>query len=467
MRLHKRITALGLSAVMISSISSMPALATSIKPYEWNGVSPLKENMTYYITESVTVDGDFTLPSDSVMLIQSGASINVPVGSSLSLLGDITVEKGAGAIVSGQLTVTDTADFAVLGYFSAGGKSKLNLKGRMYCGNTSSASLDGETNIAESGSFSSHGNVYIGGTLISRSDFNSYSGAVTISGNADFGGATALSGLFRVAGDGNVTNSGTMTLNENCRYITDGSFKNENGGYVDDNRKLYDEDAMSVARMSLYATDTPLYGIDVSTWQGEIDWAKVKADGVDYAIIRSSRGPLSADKPMAEDDMFHTNMLGAMNNDIPVGIYHYCYGETVEQVREEARFVLSLIDGYDLKYPVMFDIEDEWYIKNGYSVETLTAMTEAFCEEIKNAGYIPMIYSYASFFDSYLDMELLSQYPVAVAHVNTDAPDYDGEYFIWQYSWEGQVDGIDGNVDLDYSYLDFTEYTEMFKLNRQ
>ena len=92
----------------------------------------------------------------------------------------------------------------------------------------------------------------------------------------------------------------------------------------------------------------------------------------------------------------------------------------------------------------------------------LTKMTAAFCEEIKSAGYLPMIYSYASFYYHYLDMEELAQYPVWVAHINTDVPDYDGQYFMWQYSWEGQVDGIEGDVDMNYSYVDFAEYTKQF-----
>ncbi len=467
MRLHRRLTAAGLSAVMISSITAMPALAYEHRPYEWDGVTPLAENMTYYITESVVVNGSFTLPESSEIKIQSGAGISIPYGSSLSLSGDMTVEKGAGAVVSGSLEVSDGADFSVYGYLAAGGKSLLNLKGNMFLNKGSSASLDGETNLAQAGSFSSLGNVFIGGKLTTRSDFNVYDGAVTVTGSADFGGDTDLSGLFRIADGADILNSGELVLNENCRYFLEGYFANLQSGFVTDNRKLYDESSTDASRLALYSTTTPLKGIDVSVWQGDIDWQKVKQDGIDFAIIRSSRGPISEELPMTNDENFHQNMLGAVQNDIPVGVYHYCYGETIEQVREEANFVLSLVEGYDLKYPIIFDIEDEWYIKQGYTRKELTDMTIAFCEVIKDAGYIPMVYSYASFFDAHLDMQELAEYPVWVAHVGVDVPDHDGLYFLWQYSWEGNVDGIEGNVDMDYSYLDFAKYTEQFSLNRQ
>ena len=156
-------------------------------------------------------------------------------------------------------------------------------------------------------------------------------------------------------------------------------FTNSKNGSVTDNRRAYDNSAMSVETISLYTTDA-LTGIDVSWAQGDtIDWAKVKSSGIDFAMIRSSRGRISDDYPMTSDTYFHENMKGAMQNGIPAGVYHYCYAETVEEARDEAKFVLSLISGYEISYPVVFDIEDQWYVKNGYSKQTLTAMAEAFC----------------------------------------------------------------------------------------
>ena len=208
------------------------------------------------------------------------------------------------------------------------------------------------------------------------------------------------------------------------------------------------------------------FGIDISTYQNGINLETAKKEGIEFVIIRGSFTG-SENKSFIKDDRFEEHYRNAKKAGLCVGVYHYSYAETVQEARDEAKFVLSLIRGYDVSYPVVFDIEDHWYIKNGYSKQTLTSMTEAFCEEIANAGYIPVVYSYASFLNSYLDMSALSKYPVWVAHVDTDKPAYSGTYFLWQYSWEGSISGIDGNVDMDHCYVDFAQYTKKFGLNGQ
>lgn len=464
MGVHKRIKAAGASAVFITSILSLPA-AAAMNPYDWDGQSQPAADRTYYISDNITVNGDFYLPGNSSIILKDGASITVAKGSSFETKGIVNVENGASFIVSGELSIADGSDFNVKGAFSSGGESTLSIKGDVLYHNSSTASLSGTTTIAETAGFTANGDILLAGSIDNRSEKSVYNGTVDIEGDVNLSGFSIFNGTLSLSDNANVTNKGMVTLSETCRYFSDGSFTNTESGSVSDKRKLFDEDATSVSRLSLY-TGTTLKGIDVSTWQGEIDWAKVKSSGlVDFAIIRSSRGPLSEEKPMMQDDMLHNNMVGAIQNGIDVGVYHYCYGETVEQVKEEARFVLSLIQGYDLTFPVIFDIEDEWYKKNGYTKEMLTDMTIAFCEEIKKAGYIPMVYSYASFFNSYLDMDRLAEYPVWVAHINTDSPAYDDTYFMWQYSWEGQIDGIEGNVDLDYAYIDFPSYIKENNLN--
>ena len=464
MGVHKRIKAAGASAVFITSIISLPA-AAAMNPYDWDGQSQPSADWNYYISDNITINGDFYLPENSSIRVKEGASITVAKGSSFESLGTVNVENGASFIVSGSLDIADNSDFNVMGAFSSAEDSKLSIKGDVLYHDNSTASLMGTTTIAETADFAVYGDMLLSGSFDNRASSSVYNGTVDIEGDVRLSGSSTFNGMLSISDSASVTNNGVVTLSDSCRYFMDGSFINTENGSVSDNRRLFDEDATSVSRLSLY-TGTTLKGIDVSTWQGEIDWAKVKASGlVDFAIIRSSRGPLSEEKPMTQDDMLHKNMVGAIQNDIDVGVYHYCYGETVEQVKEEARFVLSLIQGYDLTFPVIFDIEDEWYKKNGYTKEMLTDMTIAFCEEIKSAGYMPMIYSYASFFDSHLDMDRLSEYPVWVAHINTDKPAYDDPYFMWQYSWEGQIDGIEGSVDLDYAYIDFPTYIKEQKLN--
>ena len=464
MGILRRIKAASASAVFMTSIISLPA-AAAMNPYDWDGQSQPAADRIYYISDNITVNGDFYLPQNSTIKLKDGASITVAEGSSFETLGTVEIENGAAFIVSGNLSIEDSSDFTVKGAFSSDENSTLLIKGDILYHDTASAFLGGNTTAYETATFNTYGNLLFSGSFENRIPSVIYNGTVAIDGNATFTGNTVFNGNLTVTNNGKVTNNGTVTLTENCRYSMDGSFTNAENGVVTDNRMLFDEDAASASRLALY-TGTTLKGIDVSTWQGEIDWAKVKATGlVDFAIIRSSRGPLSEENPMLHDDMLHSNMLGAMKNGIDVGIYHYCYGETVEQVREEAKFVLSLIDGYDVTFPIVFDIEDPWYQKNGYTKEMLTDMTIAFCEEIKNAGYMPMVYSYASFLNNSLDMDRLSDYPVWVAHVNTDKPAYDNQYFMWQYSWEGKIDGIEGDVDLNYAYVDFPSYIKEHKLN--
>ncbi len=465
MGIKARVKAAVAASAFITSIISLPA-AAAINPYDWDGKSPLSSDWTYYISDNVTVSGSFSLPENSTILLKEGASITVSENSSLETLGKIFVEDGASVIIRGGMNIADGSQLSVKGAFASSDTSQLSVKGDLLCHTGASVSLDGITTVAQTADFITDCNLLLQGNFDNRAENSIYNGNVDIKGSANFTGLTVFNKNLTINENGNVTNSGIMTLSENCRYTMAGSFKNTETGSVSDKRRVYDEDAMSVSRLSLY-TGKQLKGIDVSIWQGEIDWAKVKATGlVDFAIIRSSRGPLSAEEPAKADDMLHHNLHGAMKNGIPAGVYHYCYGENIEQVKEEAQFVLSLIDGYDISYPVIFDIEDEWYINNNYTKETLTDMTIAFCEEIKAAGYMPMVYSYASFFDSHLDLERLKEYPVWVAHVDTDKPAFDGNYFLWQYSWEGSIDGIEGDVDLDYAYVDFESYIKENKLNR-
>jgi len=445
MKLKKRIIAAVLSAVFILCSVSLPVAAAVANPFTWDGSSALVSGRNYYISDSVTLDGSFTVPEDTLLTVLSGGSITIPREMALTQKGNIVIENGASLIISGALNLDSGSSLCIEGTLSSGSGSVLSAFGKVLLSDTSQTALTGVSTI--------------------NSDFDCY-GKLSLSGTVNINTDAQINGTFTVESGGTVTNTGLLTLSENCKYALYGVFKNNGGGAVNDLRPQYDVSALSVDTMSLYTTDA-LTGIDVSYAQGEIDWGKVKESGIDFAMIRSSRGRISDENPMTSDTYFHQNAKGAMQNDIPIGVYHYCYAETVEQARDEARFVLSLIDSYDISYPVVFDIEDEWFIRNGYSKETLTAMTEAFCDEIKAAGYIPVVYSYASFLYYHLDMSALSQYPVWVANVDVDKPDYDGAYFLWQYSWKGSISGINGDVDMDYSYIDFAAYTKKFGLNNQ
>lgn len=191
-------------------------------------------------------------------------------------------------------------------------------------------------------------------------------------------------------------------------------------------------------------------GIDVSRYQGDIEWDKVAADGVEYAIIRAGiRG--SSEGKLVEDERFEENIEGALSNDIAVGTYFFTQAITEKEAIEEAEMVLELIDGYDVTYPVVIDIEEVTSDKartKDMTKEEYTKVCLAFCETIKDAGYTPMIYGNLKTFMIMLDMEQLEEYDKWFA--NYSMPVYfPYEFSIWQYSSKGAIDGIEGDVDLN------------------
>lgn len=196
--------------------------------------------------------------------------------------------------------------------------------------------------------------------------------------------------------------------------------------------------------------------IDVSSHQGDINWKKVKADGVDYAFIRLGNRGYTEGK-LNLDKKFHQNMQRAEAADVKVGVYFYSQSATVGEAREEARFVLDALDGYDLDLPVVFDIEgaqNRYYRTYGLSAQTNTNMVKAFCREIEDAGYDVMYYSYSKFLIEQLDMSQLQQYDLWMAQYY-DVPFFPYNFKIWQYDYKGQVSGISTPVDLNLMFLDY------------
>lgn len=193
-------------------------------------------------------------------------------------------------------------------------------------------------------------------------------------------------------------------------------------------------------------------GIDVSRHQEKIDWKKVAGDGVSYAFIRAGfRG--NSEGKLAEDAYFSDNIRGALDNGIDVGIYFYTQALTEEEAKEEAEFVLDMIEPYDVTYPVVLDLEEA----SNNSARTANMTREeytraaiAFCETIKEAGYTPMIYGNLKTFMLMLDMEQIEAYDKWFAYYDTSVY-FPYDFSIWQYSSKGSVAGIKGDVDLNVS----------------
>ena len=222
-----------------------------------------------------------------------------------------------------------------------------------------------------------------------------------------------------------------------------------------------ESDQTEVTQMQKPSAGTKV-GIDVSKWNGEIDWNKVKAAGVEFAIVRAGyRG--SKTGSLVEDPYFKANMKGAAASGIPVGVYHYSYAKSADDARLEADFMLELISGKQFEYPVVFDIEDPG--QEAYSNDVLTELTVAFCEKIEEAGYYISIYSNADWFTNKLDLERLKPYDKWLAHW-VKSPKWDNSFGgLWQYTDSGRVDGIETKVDMNISYRDYPSIIKCAGLN--
>jgi len=191
-------------------------------------------------------------------------------------------------------------------------------------------------------------------------------------------------------------------------------------------------------------------GIDVSTFQKEIDWQQVKDSGIEFAIIRCGFRGYGSEGKLVEDSMFRTHIEGALNVGLEVGIYFFTQAVTPEEAAEEAEYVLSLIEGYNISGPIVIDVEavSAKARTDALTGEQITDNVVAFCERIKKAGRTPMIYSGLKYFIKIMNVEKLEPYAKWYAYYN-DPLYFPYEIAIWQYSMTGTVPGISGDVDLD------------------
>ena len=223
----------------------------------------------------------------------------------------------------------------------------------------------------------------------------------------------------------------------------------------------YDRQAFGVVDGFLrYGAGECFVGVDVSSHQGEIDWAQVAEAGVEFAMIRAGwRG--YTEGVLHEDESFRANMDGALAAGLEVGVYFFSQAVREEEAVEEAEFLLTLIEGYDLTYPVVYD----WERQSGENSrtrntdgETQTLCAIAFCRTVEAAGYLPMVYFSPSKGYGELELERLMEWPFWLAHYTPDWQPTSFRYHfdIWQYTQEGSVPGIEGDVDLDLSLRDFS-----------
>lgn len=199
---------------------------------------------------------------------------------------------------------------------------------------------------------------------------------------------------------------------------------------------------------SLHKNEDTMVGIDVSKWQGTIDFEKLKNAGVEFVMIRVG-GTRGTNKEYFVDETFEYNIKQANKYNIKAGVYFYSYANSVEAAKKDARWVLKQIKDYDIDMPVAFDWE-EWSNFNSYNLSLfgLTSLSEEFLNTIKKEGYKTLHYSSKSYLE---DAWMNTSHDVWLAHY-TKETNYQGDYKMWQLCDNGKVDGIDGLVDIDIYY---------------
>ena len=203
-------------------------------------------------------------------------------------------------------------------------------------------------------------------------------------------------------------------------------------------------------------------GLDVSEFQGEVDWERVKAAGYKFAMLRAGYGYNTI------DEQFRRNASECNRIGLPVGVYWFCYAFSPEKAVQEADGCIDIISEYRLDYPVCYDIEQasaDYIEKQGVSFTPALAknVVKSFCDRIEAKGYYAMFYTNRNFLDTYLGTELSKRYAYWYARY---ADRFDGtDCGIWQYTSTGSVPGIIGNVDLDLGYTDYPSVIKKAGLN--
>ena len=212
------------------------------------------------------------------------------------------------------------------------------------------------------------------------------------------------------------------------------AWKKVNGVYVDSNGVNMD--------------GALLRGISVSKWQGDIDWTKAASDDVSFAYIRM--GSFGYEGQYTMDEYYEKNMKGAAENGVQAAPYVFLQTRTVDEAKAAAAYTVDKVSGYNVKYPIAVDVESNYIMS--LSVQDLTNVVNAFCDTIAAAGYTPIVYSDYSKFTTKMDTKQI-HYDLWLARYGADGI-YEGRT-IWQCTDKGRVNGINGNVCLEFAYKDY------------
>lgn len=430
---------------------------------QWDGKTKMLAGENYYISGKVSPRSDISVPAGSRLVVTEGAKLVVYKGRTMKIRGIVTVEPNAQVIASGTVSVYEKGGVENYGELKGSVSSVMKIAGDFINRSTGKSVFSGKLNIYKTGSYLNYGET----TLTSNNktkvtgDFQTAeTGRLLCRGNMSvtINGRSTQSGYFSLTGE--LVNSGVFVFDKTVRY-----YKSKNARFaVSKSSRLIDFRYNDSAQVpdpdenpgddSEEVTDIGIKGIDVSYAQGAVDWARVKESGVEFVMMRASRGALSSSRPIAEDVTFQYNVTEATKAGLNVGVYHYLYAETVAEAKKEAKFFLKTIEPYKITYPVVLDVEEQSQADLGK--DKITKIAKAFLDEIRAAGYYAMLYSNKSWLTYNFDMSQLADYEIWLAQWNT-VPTYKGEFGMWQYSCKGIVSGIDGYVDLNLSYKNYAK----------
>ena len=455
-----------MTAIAVLSVAgSFGFTAAAAQPEsEWDGSSALRNNSTYVLSSSAELEESLVIPENTVLTLRDGAELTLSSEAELIIKGGLNLQSGSSLYSDGSISVGESGTLSVYGNIETGAEAEVEIEGLLDIRPTGEVKMYSDNAFGESGRIVSAGHLLLemnSETVHEGALYIENSGKITVTGRLNIAetGMLDSSGVVIVERKGEISVSGSMELREGSVLTAPGTILREGDGIIVDFASHTD---LSIYSSKLFRDEdlTVLRGIDVSWVQADIDWQAVAESGIDFVIIRAGRGDIDGTGP-AMDAYFLQNIQGATENGLDVGVYFYSYAYTPEEAEAEARFFVSLLDGYEITFPVIMDFEED--LEEGTDPSELAL---AFLETVADEGYYPMLYSYKARLDNVIDREITEEYAVWIAKFGSGKPDTDYSYYIWQYTYQGRINGIEGNVDFDIAYRNFPEILRYYGLNK-